>query len=285
MQYFSIVGGALAVLFCHGAAAQDFYGSVGLDLGAYAIEDTGDDEGTGQVGTAEITIGAAFDGGVFVELDGRVGYAFNLTDPSENNGLRDGHLLALRFGRDFGEFTLEGFASYMEVTSGDNNDPGEAAVGRYALGIGGQYDVSDMLSVNGLIGFLDGDGSSTPSHIGAFREFAHVAIGVDYVASDDWVLSADTFYGSGVLASDAAHGYAYGVSLEATYQFENPQISASFGVRHSVYQHPTYPEDANETHLIAGIQIDLGNDRGRLSSRPSLPNYLEWIASSDGHLD
>ncbi|NKB28601.1 MAG: hypothetical protein GKR99_14025 [Rhodobacteraceae bacterium] len=79
--------------------AEGMFGGAEFSFGQYSVDDTGDDEGTGDLATLEGYVGTAFGNGAFVEGEVRVKRASSLTDPGSNNGLREGQLAAFRFGR------------------------------------------------------------------------------------------------------------------------------------------------------------------------------------------
>ena len=74
--------------------------------------------------------------------------------------------------------------------------------------------------------------------------------------------------------------------LGAAYTFANPNLSAFAEYRYVRTDQTDEGDFAIENSFGLGVAWAFGSaGAGRAASRASLPNYLEWVASSDGHLE
>ena len=277
---------ALCVVGTTAASAQDFYGAAELSFGNYSVDDTGSDEGTANLATLDAFLGTEFGNDLFVEGEIRLKQASSLSDPVSNNGLRDGQLYALRVGKEFGAFSLDGFVGQIQATSGDNDSSGDEAIQRHFYGFSGSYDPSDHLHLFGLFGQLDGDTTISTSNSDAFSNFTHVSIGADYKLSSSWTLSAAATYGWGDMDGAPDSARVQELELGATYTFADPNMRAFAEYRNAQYDQTDEGDYAVEEHISVGFVWTFGNSGSRRNAtRTSLPNYLEWVTASDGHLE
>jgi hypothetical protein len=277
---------ALSAFGVTAASAQSFYGAAELSFGNYSVDDTGSDEGTGNLSTLNAYIGTGFGNGYFAEGEVRLKQASSLSNPGANNGMRDASMYALRVGKEFGAFSLDGFVGQLSATSGDNDDPGDATIQRHFYGLSGGFDISDQTYLSGLIGHLNGNTTGFGSNYDAFSNFSHISVGVDHNFSSSWALSVSATKGWGEMAGLPNNGSVQELGLGVTYTFADPNMHAFAEVRRARYDQTDDGDYAIEDHYSIGFVMAFGNSgTGRTSNRTNLPNYLEWLTASDGHLE
>jgi hypothetical protein len=273
----------LAAPFCAalagGASAQTFYG--GLD-GALTYTDTFDADGDdfGREPGADFSgfAGWTFGRGLFAEGEARVKYA-EYTFGNGIQNLQESSLLALRFGIVRPGFTGEAILGYLEETNEDGM--GE----RSFAALAGSYDLSDRFVLTGLAGYLDGEGGTDERGLGPARELAHVSLGGAYEIGDRLILWASAAYGDGVMNADRDAAYIKEAVFGLDYRLADPALKAYGAVTYADY-HQEAGGDVYETRVSLGLSWtfgDAGSRGGR--SRPALPAYENWAATTGGTLN
>lgn len=282
---------ALAACVFSPAAAQDWYGSAELSFDRFSTDDDGRDEGwSSELGGAGVA-GVAFGEGYFAEGELAFAGVSSIQDPLQR-GLRTGEGLAGRFGRDLGAFSVEGILGTMSVVSGNNDAPGLPETDRTLTAVAGSYRFDDKITGGLLVGRLDGDGLvAGPSAADSFRGLNHVVGHLDYRLNADWTIVGSAAYGAGTLDEDNDDGSVRSLSVEARYDLQKLGLTAYVGLS-DTYMDQTDPDDVNDNDdarrvsLFAGVRWVFGatGDR-RARQRVPLPDYLTWIAMSDGTLE
>lgn len=282
---------AFAACMTAPALAQDWYGAVDVTLDSFEMDDDGEDEGN----SMEFG-GHGFAGLTFAEdwyAEGELSFAsvFSIDTPVQR-GLRDGEVLSARVGKTLGALSLEGILATMSVVSGNNDAPGLPEVERTVIAGAGTYRFDENIVGGLLIGRLEGDEfSDGPSGLDAFDGFNHLAAHVDYRLNDEWSIIGSFAYGTGDMDFDRDTGSVRHLAVEARYAFAKRPIDAYVGLADTRFwqQDPDESADndeASRVSLFAGVRWTFGDIRdGRGRERMPLPDYLTWIAVSDGTLE
>jgi len=265
------------------ASSQDIYGSIGLNLNNGSVERT-DIAGLPKYANGVILngfVGKEFNNGYFIEGEARL----QETDAAvASDALSSGRMIALRAGRDFGVYDIEGFVGY--VTSENDND---GTNDRYFIGLGGIYRVNQKLSLNGLLGYLDGTGGTDDNGLDGMSKFTHVALGMNYQFNNRFGMNATVSYGDGVMDDDVPRDEAAIVkefTIGGTYQFNNPAWSAYANLAYADLYQGGERDSAIDKRINIGVNWSFGNRSSqRLRIRPAIPNYASWLAVSGGILE
>ena len=149
-------------------------GGTEFSFGGYTILDMGDYEGSAYAAALDGFFGARSSSGHFVEGELRLKDASNISEPTENNGLRDGQIIAFRFGTAQGGYSVEALVAAAQAVSGDNDGPSHTKIERQFVGLAGACDATETVQFLGMLGRLDGDNSTSTSNADAFYELNHL---------------------------------------------------------------------------------------------------------------
>lgn len=271
--------------------AQDWYGGAELSLDRFDTDDDGTDEGTSMQLNGQGFVGLSFAEDWYAEVDATLSGVFSIDNP-EQRGLRDGEMLIGRVGRDFGPYSVEGILGTLSVVSGNNNAPGLPSVGRTLGAVAGTYRFDEDLRAGVLVGRVDGDPlEDGPSGADAFSDLNHIVGHLDYQLNQDWVIVASAAYGTATLDQDRDDGAVRHLYVEAQYAVPKVGITAFVGLSDTRFwqddpDDAADNDDASRVSLFAGVRWTFGargEDRAR--DRVPLPDYLTWMAVSDGTLE
>ena len=82
------------------------------------------------------------------------------------------------------------------------------------------------------------------------------------------------------------NGRVQELGLSVAYTFSDPNMRAFAEYRQSRYDQIDDGDYAIENNLRVGFVWSFGNAGAvRAATRTDLPNYLEWVTASDGHLE
>lgn len=262
--------------------AQSTYGTLSFGLGYNDVDDDTSSEGTSVGVIFDGFVGKQFSNGFFLEGETRLQTADRR--PATNDSLTGGAMIALRGGRNFGNYDVGAFIGYVEA----NTDEGTSD--RHFIGIAGNYRVNNQLSFNGLIGYLDGTGGTDDDGEDAMSEFTHVALGVNYQVNSRFGLNATAAYGEGIMDDDVPRdelARVQEISIGGTYQFANPNLSAYANLTYAdLYQGGTEDDTAIEKRIDIGFTWAFGNKATpRTRTRAKLPRYSAWLATAGGVLE
>ncbi|MEL6644670.1 MAG: hypothetical protein AAFQ79_12110 [Pseudomonadota bacterium] len=281
---------ALATLAGPGLA-QDWYGAAELSLERFTTDDDGVDEGASEQLNGQGFAGLTFSEDLYAEVDVVLSGVFSIDTPTQR-GLRNGEVLVGRIGRDFGDYSIEGILGTLSVVSGNNDAPGLPSVGRTLGAVAGTYRIDDDLSAGVLIGRMDGDPlKDGPSGADAFSDLNHIVGHVDYKLNDDWVIVASAAYGTATLDQDRDDGAVRYLALEAQYAVPKAGLTAFVGLSDTRFWQDdpddlADDDDASRISLFAGVRWTFGaRGETRARDRVPLPDYLTWMAVSDGTLE
>ncbi|MEO1577593.1 MAG: hypothetical protein AAFS05_02935 [Pseudomonadota bacterium] len=271
------------------AAAQDWYGGAAVTLDRFSTDDDGTDRGNATGLGGQGFAGVAFGDRLYAEGDLSLSGVSSIQDPFQL-GLVAGEVLAGRFGRDFGAFSVEGVLGTMTAVSGESDVFGLPDIERGVLAISGSYRLNDDLVGGLMIGRLDGDGDGA-SNADAFRDLTHLMGHVDYRLNADWTIVGSAAFGSGVVDQDDDDASVRALAVEARYGLPKLGLTAFVGLSNT-YMKQTDPDDVNDNDdasrvgVFAGVRWVFGaNGATRARSRVPLPDYLTWLAMSDGILE
>ncbi|NKB28600.1 MAG: hypothetical protein GKR99_14020 [Rhodobacteraceae bacterium] len=185
-----------------------------------------------------------------------------------------------------GTYSVEGILGTVSAVSGDNDGPGDPEIERQFLAVAASLKASDQLRIDGLLGRIDGDTTTSGSNGDAFHEFDHASIDLTYAVSDRWAIGVGATVGYGNVDDVPNPGRLHEWRLSATHSFADPNMSAFIEARRSSYDDPAESDYVIEEHVALGFTWTFG-DHGAARQRngAALPNYSEWLAIADGGLE
>ncbi|KMW56719.1 hypothetical protein AIOL_001674 [Candidatus Rhodobacter oscarellae] len=258
--------------------AEGLYGYTSLGMTANDVTDDGAAEGTsnGLKGTG--VVGYSFTNGMFFEGEGLVQFASaGPNTPQNNDSLSSGNVLGFRAGQTFGNASAElAFGIAQGVTD-------EGSTDRHYIALGGGYAFNEQFSATGLLGYLDGTGGTDRDGLDGMRQLTHVALGLEYLATDQLGVNFGAAYGEGIMDNGIPEDMdVTQVWLGADYAV-NDAIDLYGKVSWLEINQAREDDVTQETRVEIGLQWTFGATESRPSrTRPDLPDYSDWLALSAG---
>jgi len=284
------LAGATAGLAALPAAAQDWYGSVGLSfqfndvtngIGAPAVGfDTNEPRQFAQ-DQLDASVGALFHNGAYAQLDLR---AIDTDVPAATNDtLHRGALVALRGGRRFGSFDMGAFAGYVDVTGDDT--AGNNKMTRLIGGIEGRYHASPDLSLFAELGSIgSANGTQGTGGDDGIYDAAYLIAGASYRVSPRLSVEGSLGYADGTNDQDPVRIKSATVGL--VYDFDAPGWS---GYARADYSDYLQSEGGGNGIYVKTLQLGLtyriGAQRSSARSLRRLAPYEDWLGYTGGHLE
>lgn len=269
------------------AWAQGFYGYVGLTgqinhvdniidtpAGGYPTDEPFDFAQYGIVGS----IGTSFSNDFYGQLDLR----FQDTDVPDttDDALHDGSLVALRVGKDFGDYNLDAFVGYVDVTGDDS--VGDNKMQRVVYGIDGSYSISPSLSLFGELGAIGATmGTQGTDGDDGIHDAVYLITGLSYDISPAFSLSGQVGLANGTHDGDELDIWLAGIG--ASYQTNVPGLSTYLRADYTNFYQHGEDEGIASTTVQLGIVYAFGG-AGQSSLRALAP-YEDWLGYSGGHLE
>lgn len=261
----------------------EVYGNVAFAASRMSVTDTGDDEGTATQSDFSGLAGYSLANDLFIEVEALVSVRTKETKKNDNNGLRDGRQIGLRFGRDLDTVSYEAFGLLYDFQNGDNEDEDDRSEG-YGFGIGLNYTISDNLEVGGLLGYMgggDADGENEDDDV--LDKTTFISAQGTYHISPVMSSSLRLDYVNGTAPDDDADDRINGLAarLSGTYAVSE-QLHLSVFVQSDDWEQPADDDDYQELTIGFGVSYSFGPNADR--SRIALPNAALWSANVGGHL-
>ncbi len=192
-----------------------------------------------------------------------------------------GTTVSVHLGKPFSWGTGEVFAGYADA---DGHDPGMSQ--RYFGGVAAGYTISPKLSVNGQLGYMDGDKNASSSNGDAIRQAVFANIGVKYALQDNLTLAAGINGASGLMDQDDETSTIIGVKLGVDYVLDSmPNLTLYSDISYNSYFQGNENDWLTTTQITVGISYAFGKTQGpRALLGDQLP-ISEWMGLTDGVME
>jgi len=272
------------------ASSQDLYGSVGL---AYQLNN-GKNDSTGAAvnlpnneplnfnqAQFDLSFGARFNNGYYGQMD--FSYVDSNVPSISQDVLIDATTIALRGGRDFGNYRLGGFLGYIDETLDANLADGK--IYRTFGGVEGRYDFSPRVWATGELGGIGGASGNHDGGLGDQGIYAgtYVVAGIGYQLSDRLTLEGSLGYADG--KSDQVPVYVKTVGIGVNYIFNNPAITAYARWDYSDYYQAVENDGMTSNSLKLGISYKFGAKGTDTKPLRPLAPIVDWLGYTGGHLE
>ena len=279
---YAAIAVTFAALLHQAANAQETTGAINLGLGGSNVTDNGAFEGFGRSMNVSGYLRQGLQGGFYVEAEMRNQNA-TLTQAFDDS-LSGSRLFGLRAGKDFGNYTLGGFAAYMVAITDDGTSE------RRVFGMTGSYDAPGPLSFTGLMGYLDGTSGTDDGGLDGMSQFVNAAFGVEYDVNRRLILDMRGALGAGIMDDDSPRdelALVREISAGASYQFADPALRAYARATYSFLYQGGENDVSDEKRIDVGLIWTFGKQasEARGPSRVELPRYENWLGNAAGVLE
>ncbi|HIP23700.1 MAG TPA: hypothetical protein EYG79_08940 [Rhodobacteraceae bacterium] len=191
-----------------------------------------------------------------------------------------GTTLTLRAGNSFGWGTGEVFAGYL---NGESND---GAAERYFVGLSAGKALSDKFSLNGQIGYLDGeDDIGNPDYDDMLSQAMFASLGGRYSINDAFSVDMALSGAIGVMDQDKERGDIAEVSLGLNYTLPNSPAWTLYSDAKYTYYYQHGENDQEDIMIIGlGVSYSFGAESPRAVLGDSLP-FAQWASVMEGVLE
>lgn len=274
---------ALMAVMASPAAAQEFYGTAELGFGTsdmagapVAIQGT---DGSLGVGRGDLSFGALWQSGAYVQLD--LGGGFTDNAEAAPNTYNASSSLVVHAGRDAGRM---GYGLFAGAVQSDHDNDATDSANRMFAGLEGGMDFGSRWSADGHLGYLTGTGGT--DSIATVTDGVFAGLGVGFAASDRLTIGTSIGYIAGRMDAPATVIEAWRLQVRADYDIAAvPGMSLFAAAQYGEYHQKEIvgPDDiTNITSLMAGVSYRFGGARPRTAN----VSYLEpFLANSGGVLE
>ncbi|WP_377507041.1 hypothetical protein [Octadecabacter sp. R77987] len=250
-------------------AQAEQYGTLSFGFGSADITDNGSPEGTGTGIALQGFVGFQADNGMRYELD------YGVRSESGDggyDGLFSSRMIALRAARAFGAIEAEGIIGQVFEEAGDGT-----ATRQFAL-VGGTYDVSPQIYVQGALGYLSPDENGSDGN-DAVRDLTTFSISGGYDISDRLNVELGYTYGEGIMDGDDDPATIQSASLGVRYDLNIDGMSVYGRYIAGDYYQGGEDDTAIEQRIELGVTMAFGGDgAARNARRIDIPRYDDWMA-------
>jgi len=273
----------IAIALASPASAQQFFGAAELSYGASQMAGApvalqGADGSLG-VGRGDLSFGALWDSGAYVQLD--LGGAVSDNSGLAPNTYNSSTSFVLHAGRSAERFDYGLFAGMVQS---DHDNDATAQAARVLVGLEGGMDFGARWSLDGHLGYLTGTSGSDSAATVTDGLFA--GVGVSFVATDRLRLGTSIGYINGQMASPSTVVEAWRLQVRADYDIAAvPGMSLFAAAQYGEYHQKenVRADDITDiTSVMAGVTYRFGAKRPKTARL----TYLEpFLANTGGVLE